>query len=171
MWPPLDPSKDSAGPKERTARLYFGDSLGSPKTPIERWAPGEEPVLVTRPPDPDIKLSALAPPAREKTEDESGQTIAGKGQVTGPGKRPMSPAERLGLQGEARAKADKCLADAIYFESRGEPVRGQIAVAQVILNRAFSGHYPDNVCGSSTRTRTASSPASSPSPATAFRIR
>ncbi|MBO0712881.1 MAG: cell wall hydrolase, partial [Acetobacteraceae bacterium] len=31
--------------------------------------------------------------------------------------------------------------------ARGEPVRGQIAVAQVVMNRVFSGYYPDNVCG------------------------
>ena len=43
--------------------------------------------------------------------------------------------------------AQKCLADAIYFESRGEPVRGQIAVAQVVMNRVFSGYYPTTVCG------------------------
>ena len=40
-----------------------------------------------------------------------------------------------------------CLADAIYFEARGEPEMGQEAVAQVILNRAASGVYPKSVCG------------------------
>ena len=40
-----------------------------------------------------------------------------------------------------------CLADAIYFEARGEPRHGQEAVAQVILNRAASSQYPDSVCG------------------------
>jgi spore germination cell wall hydrolase CwlJ-like protein len=104
-------------------------------------------MLVPRSSDPDIKTSALRPPATEKSDSESGQTIAGKGEVTGPDRRPKSPAERLGLEGESRAKAEKCLADAIYFESRGEPVRGQVAVAQVILNRAFSGFYPNDVCG------------------------
>jgi spore germination cell wall hydrolase CwlJ-like protein len=58
-----------------------------------------------------------------------------------------SPAGRLGLTGEARASAEKCLARAVYFESRGEPVRGQIAVAQVVLNRVFSRFYPNDVCG------------------------
>ena len=77
----------------------------------------------------------------------AGETIASKGEVTGEGRRPMSPAERLGLNASTRAKQEKCLAEGIYFESRGEPVRGQIAVAQVILNRAFSGHYPTSVCG------------------------
>src|SRR5712691_3009345 len=47
----------------------------------------------------------------------------------------------------SRAKEEKCLAEAIYFEARGEPVRGQMAVAQVVLNRAFSGKYPSTVCG------------------------
>ncbi len=41
----------------------------------------------------------------------------------------------------------QCLATAIYFEARGEPQRGQIAVAQVILNRAQSSDYPDTICG------------------------
>ncbi|MFG1477894.1 cell wall hydrolase [Xanthobacter sp. V4C-4] len=58
-----------------------------------------------------------------------------------------SPAQRLNLDGTTLARAQKCLAEAIYFESRGEPKRGQIAVAQVIVNRVFSGYYPADVCG------------------------
>jgi spore germination cell wall hydrolase CwlJ-like protein len=60
---------------------------------------------------------------------------------------PLTPAQELGLAGKERAKAEKCLANAIYFEARNEPVRGQIAVAQVVLNRVFSPYYPDTVCG------------------------
>lgn len=41
----------------------------------------------------------------------------------------------------------ECLAEAIYFESRGEPLSGQIAVAEVILNRVDSPAYPKTVCG------------------------
>lgn len=41
----------------------------------------------------------------------------------------------------------RCLAGAIYFESKGEPLAGQLAVAQVILNRIKSGRYPASVCG------------------------
>lgn len=40
-----------------------------------------------------------------------------------------------------------CLARGIYFEARGEPVRGQAAVAQVILNRVRNPHYPNTICG------------------------
>lgn len=39
----------------------------------------------------------------------------------------------------------RTLAQAIYYESRGEPIEGQIAVAWVILNRALSPHFPDSI--------------------------
>ena len=64
-----------------------------------------------------------------------------------PGVPPPSPAERLHLEGKERVKAERCLANAIYFEARSEPVRGQMAVAQVVVNRAFSGFYPNDICG------------------------
>ena len=40
----------------------------------------------------------------------------------------------------------KCLAEAIYFEARGEEVLGQYAVAEVILNRVDSYDFPNSVC-------------------------
>jgi hypothetical protein len=64
-----------------------------------------------------------------------------------PGVPPPSPAQRLKLEGKDYAKAERCLANAIYFEARSEPVRGQMAVAQVVVNRAFSGFYPNDICG------------------------
>jgi hypothetical protein len=60
---------------------------------------------------------------------------------------PLTPAQELDLSAKERAKAEKCLANAIYFEARNEPVRGQIAVAQVVLNRVFSPYYPETICG------------------------
>lgn len=41
----------------------------------------------------------------------------------------------------------KCLATAIYFEARGESEKGQIAVAQVVLNRLKNPAYPNTICG------------------------
>jgi len=61
-------------------------------------------------------------------------------------KPPLTPAQRLELQGKDYDKAEKCLAQAIYFEARAEPTRGQQAVAQVVLNRVFSPYYPKDVC-------------------------
>jgi len=40
-----------------------------------------------------------------------------------------------------------CLAKAVYFEARGESLEGQLAVAEVVLNRAASGRYPATLCG------------------------
>jgi spore germination cell wall hydrolase CwlJ-like protein len=39
-----------------------------------------------------------------------------------------------------------CMAVAIYFEARNQPIAGQLAVAHVISNRVTSKHYPDTVC-------------------------
>ena len=41
----------------------------------------------------------------------------------------------------------KCLAGAVYFEARGEPLAGQLAVAEVVINRAASGRFPASYCG------------------------
>jgi spore germination cell wall hydrolase CwlJ-like protein len=144
------PMRDSFSFK--TSSLFFGSSsLGSAES-IERWRPGEEPMIVLPGglPDPDLKVTASLPtPADEPSKTaERGESIAAKGEVNADNQRAKTPAERLGLFDEkARAKSEKCLADAVYFEARGEAVRGQIAVAQVVMNRTFSGFYPTNVCG------------------------
>jgi spore germination cell wall hydrolase CwlJ-like protein len=145
----------------RLGRLYFGNTIGEGVGTIQPW-PADEQVLIEPLPanDPDIKRSALAlPPADDfnfettsaapaaDTGASAGETVASKGEVTGADKRPRSPAERLNLNASQRAKSEKCLAEAVYFESRGEVKRGQIAVAQVVMNRVFSGFYPNNVCG------------------------
>lgn len=41
----------------------------------------------------------------------------------------------------------RCLAGAVYFESRGEPLDGQLAVAQVVINRAEDRRWPASYCG------------------------
>jgi spore germination cell wall hydrolase CwlJ-like protein len=163
---PLQETIDDSNSVERLGRLYFGNNpSGEGVGTIQPW-PMDEELLIQTPPanDPDIKRSALTPqptdefdrepppaalaalPDAKAPAAEAGQSVAAKGEVTGPGKRPKTPAERLGLDVKQRAKAEKCLAEAIYFESRGEPKRGQIAVAQVVMNRVFSGFYPNNVC-------------------------
>ena len=150
---PLEPAPSRDGFSVRTASLFFGSSsLGGSAESIERWQPGEEPLIVTPDtmPDPDMKATASLPSAGEEPSraTESGESVAAKGQVNADNQRAKTPAERLGLiDGKSRAKSEKCLAEAVYFEARGEAVRGQIAVAQVVMNRTFSGFYPSTVCG------------------------
>ena len=140
--PPRDPFS------VKTSNLFFGSSsLGGNIENIESWQPGAEPLIVM--PDPDMKVTAsLSPPSEDVAKEiESGESVAPKGEVNADNQRVKSPAERLALDDKSRAKSEKCLAEAVYFESRGEAVRGQMAVAQVVMNRVFSGKYPDTVCG------------------------
>ena len=67
-----------------------------------------------------------------------------------------APAPSAGSLRDMIAKVDapaalsrelECLAGAIYFESRGEPINGQLAVAQVVINRADSRQFPSDYCG------------------------
>jgi spore germination cell wall hydrolase CwlJ-like protein len=46
-----------------------------------------------------------------------------------------------------RDEQARCLASAVYWESNGEPLAGQLAVAEVIINRAESGRFAGTLCG------------------------
>lgn len=46
----------------------------------------------------------------------------------------------------SRTRELDCLTQAVYFEARGETVRGQAAVAQVVLNRVKHPAFPKSVC-------------------------
>ena len=78
------------------------------------------------PPDPVAPLPAAAQDARELVA--------------------ASPF-RFGGASEDRARAVKCLAQAVYYEAASEPDAGQRAVAQVVLNRVAHPTYPNSVCG------------------------
>ena len=143
LLPNAGPSLDGLNAEVKDDRLFFGNNLFSDSlSAIQPWGTGEQPTLMIPNADPEMKKVAPGPAIAD-----AGVTVAGKGEVTGEDQRPKTPAERLGLAGPKRQKAEKCLANAVYFEARSEPVRGQIAVAQVVVNRAFSGYYPNDVCG------------------------
>jgi spore germination cell wall hydrolase CwlJ-like protein len=132
---------------DRSSAIYFGTGVMGSPSKLQSWAPGAEPILVSpsaelaaQSADSNIKLSALE---GSDNDTGAGESVAGKDDAS----RLQTPAERLGLEGKTRAKAEKCLADAIYFEARGEVRKGQEAVAQVVMNRVFSGYYPHDVCG------------------------
>ena len=63
----------------------------------------------------------------------------------------IEPARIEAMQREAkraqRRESDlQCLAENIYFEARGEPLKGQYAVAEVTLNRTRTEHFPHTIC-------------------------
>ncbi len=70
-------------------------------------------------------------------------------QVDAPVVKAGSLAELVRLQdtdGALNAE-EQCLAGAVYFESKGESLAGQLAVARVVMARAKSGRFPSSLCG------------------------
>jgi spore germination cell wall hydrolase CwlJ-like protein len=75
--------------------------------------------------------------------------IARVGGDSGEAKPPPRPLAELVAAYAGDAAPDKeqeCLANAVYFEARSEPMEGQLAVAEVVINRAASGRYPATLC-------------------------
>jgi len=60
---------------------------------------------------------------------------------------PSAPVEQAAAEPQIDARQHNCLAQAIYYEARGETQQGQVAVAEVILNRTRSRAYPSTICG------------------------
>jgi spore germination cell wall hydrolase CwlJ-like protein len=58
--------------------------------------------------------------------------------------RQPTDAEIEGLKILAKTE---CLADAMYYEARGEGEAGELAIAEVVYNRMHAGNYPHNICG------------------------
>lgn len=65
----------------------------------------------------------------------------------------QQPVATLASLVEQQARADTadeeelCLAESVYFEAKGEPLAGQLAVAETVINRAGSGRFPASLCG------------------------
>ncbi len=82
-----------------------------------------------------VEVAAVATPPRAEQPDTSAPP------------RTERPAFAALVERDDAGREQRCLADAIYFEARGESEEGQAAVAQVVLNRAASGLYPSTICG------------------------
>ena len=104
-----------------------GDSILAPMTPVEASAAS-------------AALAATLP-----APEETPQAIP----EAAPAARNLSQlVETIAAADADRPDADmRCLATAVYFEARGEPLDGQLAVAQAILNRVESGRFASSVCG------------------------
>ncbi|MEM9724652.1 MAG: cell wall hydrolase [Pseudomonadota bacterium] len=59
----------------------------------------------------------------------------------------MEGKDRMAGAPEMARREQRCLAEAIYHEARGEPLEGQVAVAEVVLNRVESRFWPRTICG------------------------
>jgi hypothetical protein len=101
----------------------------------------------------DAKVALAPAPTEEKTFASRVWTAA-TSFFTAPAAAPSATAPMRSLDelvaeyaGDATdSREQDCLAKAVYFEARGEPIDGQLAVAEVVLNRAASGRYPSDIC-------------------------
>lgn len=102
---------------------------------------------------PDILATAYAPATVDYAKSSPFKALLQE-EEPGGGRfiPPMSKGDHAWMRNPLPAtvfsKAEqKCLANAIYFEARSESVRGQAAVAQVVLNRVRNPTYPASICG------------------------
>lgn len=95
---------------------------------------GEEREALAVVPDSRLDLLTSLPSAEERGLETESSTIYDREFLA------ALPAAEGGEQWE-------CLAEALYFEARGETIRGMFAVGEVILNRVDSDAYPDTLCG------------------------
>ncbi|WP_237219656.1 cell wall hydrolase [Sphingomonas arenae] len=110
-----------------------------------------------------LKPAAMANPVLPTNADEplvavptNSDPLANQGSEAAPSPeaepvtRGASLAESVSLNrsSEAGSRELECLAAGVYFESKSEPLAGQLAVGQVIANRANSkGRFPSTYCG------------------------
>ena len=124
----MSPQRPADGDEPETAALSFDDGA-TPAAPLE------------------FALNSSSPTSSD------GVVVAveadGSGQTTVPqlSAADGKPNYATLIDPKDSARQMRCLAEAIYFESRSEPEEGQAAVAQVVLNRVRSGIYPTTVCG------------------------
>jgi hypothetical protein len=112
-------------------------SVSQASVSLPRTTPANNAVTLQRPAAPSISPGFFVPPAAVATP----ATPAVEQQ-----RRPLRDLVISFVNYGDQDAEELCLAKAIYFEARSETLEGQLAVAEVILNRAASGLYPKTIC-------------------------
>ena len=128
-----------AGPTPETLVSAADATLSKVAIP-ELLDPNGRPVLAQPQVAPD-QANPLATPSPDTDQDAVEAAPAVK-----PGGDLSEMVAQL-RSGEAGGRELECLATGIYFESKGEPLAGQLAVGKVIANRAKSGRFASTYCG------------------------
>lgn len=102
-------------------------------------------------PEGEPQLSAPATPDPAATEDQAAPADGTTNVIQAPTVKPTGDLAAMVAQlrtSEPGSHELECLATGIYFESKSEPLAGQLAVGKVIANRAQSGgRFPSTYCG------------------------
>lgn len=170
---PVAPSKFAAGVlQSENLSPVFGAAAAAPQMAFLLPKDVDKPVA-----RPSVAMASLAPlplRGRAKAHDASGSQLRKPETVLSayanpdpaeaieaPFKAVLNQPMAIGKDGKpdhwwvtnpippnARSATEqKCMATAIYFEARGEPVKGELAVAQVVINRLKNPAYPGTICG------------------------
>jgi N-acetylmuramoyl-L-alanine amidase len=91
-----------------------------------------------------LSATAQAEPVVETPQVEADATTPVRGTTQSQG---ASQSQQTRSVDTGRAREVRCLAEAVYYEAKGEPRRGQEAVAEVVANRVASRAYPNTFCG------------------------
>ena len=128
-----------AGPTPETLVSAANATLSKVAIP-ELLDPNGQPVLAQPQAAPD-QANPLAAPS-----DDADQDAVEAAPRVKPGGDLSAMVAQL-RDGDAGGRELECLATGIYFESKGEPLAGQLAVGKVIANRAKSGRFASTYCG------------------------
>lgn len=123
----------------------FAQSLEQPAV----VAPVEAPVQVIAPiaPQPDIQNAPGAPVVPAPVEAPVETSVAPAAPIVPQRAASLAHMVRATAYVEPENAQLRCLANGVYFESNGESLDGQLAVAHVIINRARSGRFATSYCG------------------------
>lgn len=118
------------------------------------FAAGNDPAPAATPVAVELEVAAVTSPTPRARPDHQSVTAPAPVGVSGLATPAAAPAPRRSLaelvaehSGAAgNGEEFECLASAVYYESRGEPLDGQLAVAEVILNRVRSGRFRSTIC-------------------------
>ena len=137
------PSSPSANAQAQTPVPTLAEALTElQQTPALPPVPAAPPATVQPLPSGYVQAAPPAPAGSDVEGDAAGERPARRSYAT----LAAAVDDHDGRAGAIDAETN-CLAIGVYYESKGEPLAGQLAVANVILNRTRSGRFPRSVCG------------------------
>lgn len=131
----------------RSALLIGAVASASSVAPAQ-VAPSAEPVVAATASIPSVSVKELLDPTTEPQLSDGGEAepvVAAEPEVDPTADLATMVADLRGSDPGSREL--ECLAVGIYYEAKSEPLIGQLAVGEVIANRAASGRFPSTYCG------------------------
>ncbi|SRR5258708_4025043 len=135
----------------RTALLMVAALTATIVAPAKAGPSGEPLLPAASPSLPEVAVPNLLDPSGEPNLSQPQAPDTQSSSQESPAVKPSGDLASMVAQlrsADAGSRELECLATGIYFESKGEPLAGQLAVGKVMANRAESGgRFPSTYCG------------------------